>query len=150
MMLANDEMMEDILGQLYDKETVYLRWRCVPMEDHNLPTDGDKVVILHKSEGRLKAYLMMVLPEKCIYEVRPDIHEDLGRKDDCGPYLLSLIKGPVGVEDMSSLQFEDMEVSVRQPETVAPEDILEQLHLDNEHLTPNYLTAIDQIMTVQI
>ena len=51
---------------------------------------------------------------------------------------------------MSSLQFEEMEVCVRQPETVAPEDILEQLHLDNEHLTPNYLTAIDQIMTVQI
>ena len=121
-----------------------------PMEDHDLPTDGDKVVILHKSEGRLKAYLMMVLPEKCIYEVRPDILEDLGRKDDCGPYLLSLIKGPVEVEDMSSLQFEEMEVCVRQPETVAPEDILEQLHLDNEHLTPNYLTAIDQIMTVQI
>ena len=62
----------------------------------------------------------------------------------------SHLKGPVGVEDMSSLQFEEMEVCVRQPETVAPEDILEQLHLDNEHLTPNYLTAIDQIMTVQI
>ena len=150
LMWANDDMMEDIIGQLYDKGTVYLRWREVPKDEHNLPSDGDKVVILHRSNDTLRAYLMMVLPEKCIYEVRPDILDDLGRKDDCGPYLLSLIKGPVEVEDMSSLQFEEMEVCVRQPETVAPEDILEQLHLDNEHLTPNYLTAIDQIMTVQI
>ena len=37
------------------------------------------------------------------------------------------------MEDMSSLQFEEMEVCVRQPEIVAPEDILEQLHLDKEN-----------------
>ena len=133
LMWANDDMMEDIIGQLYDKGTVYLRWREVPKDEHNLPSDGDKVVILHRSNDTLRAYLMMVLPEKCIYEVRPDILDDLGRKDDCGPYLLSLIKGPVEVEDMSSLQFEEMEVCVRQPETVAPEDILEQLHLDKEN-----------------
>ena len=133
MMLASDEMMEDILGQLYDKGTVYLRWQNVPKDEHNLPSDGGKVVILHRSGETLVAYLMMVLPEKCICDVRPDILEDLGKKDDCCPYLLSLIKGPVEVEDMSSLQFEEMEVCVRQPETVAPEDILEQLHLDKEN-----------------
>ena len=133
LMWANDDMMEDITGQLYDKGTVYLRWREVPKDEHNLPSDGDKVVILHRSDETLQAYLMMVLPEKCIYEVRPDILDDLSRKDDCGPYLLSLIKGPVEVEDMSSLQFEEMEVCVRQPEIVAPEDILEQLHLDKEN-----------------
>ena len=133
LMWANDDMMADITGQFYDKGTVYLRWRNVPKDEHNLPSDGGKVVILHRSGETLVAYLMMVLPEKCIYDVRPDILEDLGRKDDCGPYLLSLIKGPVEVEDMSSLQFEEMEVCVRQPETVAPEDILEQLHLDKEN-----------------
>ena len=133
LMWANDDMMEDIIGQLYDKGTVYLRWREFPKDEHNLPSDGDKVVILHRSDETLQAYLMMVLPEKCIYEVRPDILDDLSRKDDCGPYLLSLIKGPVEVEDMSSLQFEEMEVCVRQPEIVAPEDILEQLHLDKEN-----------------
>ena len=132
-MWANDDMMADITGQLYDKGTVYLRWRNVPKDEHNLPSDGGKVVILHRSGETLVAYLMMVLPEKCIYEARPDILEDLDRKDDCDPYLLSLIKGPVEVEDMSSLQFEEMEVCVRQPETVAPEDILEQLHLDKEN-----------------
>ncbi|MGM9742651.1 MAG: HIRAN domain-containing protein [Candidatus Cryptobacteroides sp.] len=133
LMWANDDMMEDITGQLYDKGTVYLRWRNVPKVEHNLPSDGDKVVILHRSNVTLQAYLMKVLPEKCICDVRPDILDDLGRKDDCGPYLLSLIKGPVEVEDMSSLQFEEMEVCVRQPEIVAPEDILEQLHLDKEN-----------------
>lgn len=133
MMWADDDMMDDITGQLYDKGTVYLRWCNSPLEEHNLPSDGDKVVIFHRSEETLRAYLMMVLPEKCIYELRPDILDDLGRKDDCGPYLLSLIKGPVEVEDMSSLQFEEMEVCVRQPEIVAPEDILEQLHLDKEN-----------------
>ena len=126
-------MMDDITGQLYDKGTVYLRWCNSPLEEHNLPSDGDKVVILHRSDEILKAYLMMVLPQKCICKVRPDILKDLCMIDDCGPYLLSLIKGPVEVEDMSSLQFEEMEVCVRQPETVAPEDILEQLHLDKEN-----------------
>lgn len=102
LMWANNDMMEDITGQLYDKGTVYLRWRNVPKDDHNLPSDGDKIVILHQSDETLQAYLMMVLPEKFIYEVRPDILDDLGRKNDCGPYLLSLIKGPMEVEDMSS------------------------------------------------
>ena len=38
-------------------------------------TDG-KGIILHRSEEILQAYLMMVLPEKCIYELRPDILDD--------------------------------------------------------------------------
>ena len=39
-------------------------------------TDG-KGIILHRSEEILQAYLMMVLPEKCIYELRPDILDDI-------------------------------------------------------------------------
>lgn len=132
MMWADDDMMDDITGQLYDKGTVYLRWCNSPLEDHNLPSDGDKVVILHRSDEIIKAYLMMVLPQKCICKVRPDILKDLSMIDDCGPYLLTLIKGPMEVDELEGLKYEKMGICTWQPETIAPENILEQLHLDKE------------------
>ena len=76
---------------------------------------------------------MMVLPQKCICKVRPDILKDLCMIDDCGPYLLTLIKGPVEVDELEGLKYEKMGICTWQPETIAPENILEQLHLGKEN-----------------
>ena len=83
---------------LYEEGMAYYRWCCLPTFDHDLPEKGERILFFsQEDDGSYRLYLMMVLAvdEEC-YPFVKGKHEII-MKDDCCPFVLTNIKGPVSV-----------------------------------------------------
>ena len=90
---------------VWRKGVALFRWGGFPPWELDLPKRGDKVAFVHKAEETAALYLMTVIAtgDDCAPYV--ENVEDLHWVDDCNPYALTVVKGPVSVrnEELSFL-----------------------------------------------
>ena len=84
---------------VWRKGVALFRWGGFPPWELDLPKKGDKVAFVHKSEETAALYLMTVIAtgDDCAPYV--ENVEDLHWVDDCSPYALTVVKGPVSVRN---------------------------------------------------
>lgn len=84
---------------VWRKGVALFRWGGFPPWELDLPKKGDKVAFVHKAEETAALYLMTVIAtgDDCAPYV--ENVEDLHRVDDCNPYALTVVKGPVSVKN---------------------------------------------------
>lgn len=84
---------------VWRKGVALFRWGGFPPWELDLPKRGDKVAFVHKSEETAALYLMTVIAtgDDCAPYV--ENVEDLHWVDDCSPYALTVVKGPVSVRN---------------------------------------------------
>ena len=130
MMIGEDEF-RDIRKSLIMKGYVYFRWRSLPTYDHDLPNEGELVVAINR--WRKSALLMKVLATGS--EVAPIYVsiDDIDMKDDCAPFILTLVSGPValnGEQFHALFDYDDDQDLGSQPESrlsQAASDMLKEL-----------------------
>lgn len=84
---------------VWRKGVALFRWGGFPPWELDLPKKGDKVAFVHKAEETAALYLMTVIAtgDDCAPYV--ENVEDLHWVDDCSPYALTVVKGPVSVRN---------------------------------------------------
>ena len=84
---------------VWRKGVALFRWGGFPPWELDLPKRGDKVAFVHKAEETAALYLMTVIAtgDDCAPYV--ENVEDLNWVDDCNPYALTVVKGPVSVRN---------------------------------------------------
>ena len=84
---------------VWRKGVALFRWGGFPPWELDLPKRGDKVAFVHKAEETAALYLMTVIAtgDDCAPYV--ENVEDLNWVDDCNPYALTVVKGPVSVKN---------------------------------------------------
>lgn len=115
----DDEGYKDIQDELMNKGFSYFRWGGYPVWEHKLPNEGDKVVLIHHEGDDTALYLMRVIAteEARVSFFSPD-PDELHRVDDCCPFILTNIIGPLKVAT-SALRFLEGE-SVENGYTAVP------------------------------
>lgn len=123
----DEEGLRHINKSLIQDGYVYFRWGGFSPQNHNLPNVKEKVFFIHRNEGYVEIYLMSVVArgDKCSpFLTNPD---ELYKPDDCSPFILTNIKGPVKV-DIEKIDFlEDEDFYYGQPETILSDDIAQKL-----------------------
>lgn len=97
LLLFSDEGWEDFRSQVWNNGFCYFRWECPEFLGRELPKEGDKVVFMHSDEKTMKLCLMSVLASG--WNCRPfaENYSKLFAYDDCEPFTLTQIAGPVSV-----------------------------------------------------
>lgn len=93
--LKEDEEWEKFKRELWNKGHVYYRWGGFPPFDLHQPEKNGKVVFIHETEGTYEVYLMKVIAtdEECLPFVGSI--DELHAVDDCRPFVLTNIYGPL-------------------------------------------------------
>lgn len=84
---------------VWRKGVALFRWGGFPPWELDLPKKGDKVAFVHKSEETAALYLMTVIATGDACAPYVENVEDLLWVDDCNPYALTVVKGPVSVRN---------------------------------------------------
>ena len=125
---VDDSFPQQLLESLYQDGVVHFRWGGFPPWERDLPRKGDKVVFIRKCETYAELNLMhtIAIGEDAIpFLENPE--EEMGRIDDCSPYVLTLVKGQILV-DLHELDFlDDIEVGSFQPEGKLPGNCIDKL-----------------------
>lgn len=123
----DDEEWSAFIGELWDKGVSFFRWGGFPPWELDLPEKGDKVVFLLKGDDETKVYLMMViaLGDDCAPFV--DDPERLHMIDDCGPYVLSVVKGPLYVKNEELAFLDGLPADIWQPDFKLDKDASDAL-----------------------
>ena len=90
---------------LCTKGFVHFHWGGYPLEYHNLPEKGQRVVFFnHETGGGFKLYLMMLVATGDECEPFLEDKDELHTVDDCYPFIFTNIKGSIFVkeEDMDA------------------------------------------------
>lgn len=96
---------------LCTKGFVHFHWGGYPLEYHNLPEKGQRVVFFnHETGGGFKLYLMMLVATGDECEPFLEDKDELHTVDDCYPFIFTNIKGPILVEE------EDMDAYLKSHE----------------------------------
>ncbi|MCD8313518.1 MAG: HIRAN domain-containing protein [Bacteroidales bacterium] len=84
-------------GSLAEKGFAYFRWGGYPIEEHDLPDEGCRVIFIRKDADRVTLYLTCVIAtgDNCLPFVKS--LDELHKIDDCEPFVLTNVKGPVSV-----------------------------------------------------
>lgn len=85
--------------ELQERGTVHFRWGGFPHLKRNLPEVGDEVVFVNRHSGSLLMYHMRVLAVG--EDARPYLEDpsEIDMDDNCVPYVLTNIAGPLKVFD---------------------------------------------------
>lgn len=115
--MMNDDFFEDFTDTLYRQGYVYFRWGGFPPWERDLPNEDEKVIFIHQDKDSTTLYLMHLVAkgDKSVPFLR-NAEEELNMVDDCCPYVLTNVKGPVvcASKDLSWLSEEKL--SSYQPE----------------------------------
>ncbi len=85
---------------LCTKGFAHFHWGGYPLECHNLPEKGQRVVFFnHETGGGFKLYLMMLVATGLECEPFLEDKDELHTVDDCYPFMFTNIKGPIFVEE---------------------------------------------------
>lgn len=94
-----EEEWNTFIDEIWQKGVSLFRWGGFPPWELDLPKKGDKVVFMHKTEGTTALYLMTVIAKDDDCAPYVDDIENLYMLDDCSPYALTVVKGPVSVRN---------------------------------------------------
>lgn len=127
-LLLNKQGHKYLSQMLFDEGFAYFRWGGFPPWERTLPNKGDKVVFIASGQKKSELYLMQVLlnDEKIISELLNDPGM-IGFPDDCAPFILTNIKGPVIVKQGVLDFLESENINKYQPEKYLPGDMEEKL-----------------------
>ena len=93
------------------KGFVHFHWGGYPLDMHNLPEKGQRVVFFnHQTNDDFKLYLMMLVATGMECEPFLEDKDELHTVDDCYPFIFTNIKGPILVKE------EDMDAYIRSHE----------------------------------
>lgn len=123
----NDDEWKSFQDQLFEKGYAYFRWGGFPMQDHDLPKTGDKVVFLYNNGKNATLYLMMTIATGDDSLPYLTHEEETDYVDDCKSFVMTVIKGPVVVKN-KDLQFlgDDIE-EYSQPDEKLERKVSDQL-----------------------
>lgn len=125
---VNSNFSKDLMQFLYQDGVIRFRWGGFPPWKRDLPRKGDKVVFIHKREADAELYLMhtIAIGEDAIPFLE-DPEEEMDMVDDCAPYVLTLVKGPV-IVNLQELDFlNSCEIDSYQPEGKLPGNCIDKL-----------------------
>lgn len=138
---SKEEMMEDwfiqkvdesfvrgLYESLYQDGVAHFRWGGFPPWERDLPRKGDKVVFFYEGETNAELFLMHTIAiGEDARSFLDDPEEEMGMIDDCLPYILTLVKGPVAV-DLQEVDFLNyVRICLRQPEGKLPRFCIKKL-----------------------
>lgn len=115
-MKMNEETFESIQDQLFEKGFVHFRWGGFPPWEHELPEAGHQVILFYQDEVKTQLYRMKVIAvsdDAAYFLENPE--EELDIVDDCCPYILTNIHGPISIENDALSFMDDEEFSIHQP-----------------------------------
>lgn len=119
---------KDLLESLYQDGVVHFRWGGFPPWERDLPRKGDKVVFIHRCGVDAELSLMHTIAigdDAMPFLDNPE--EEMNTVDDCAPYVLTLIKGPI-IVDLHELNFlSNREIDSFQPGGKLSEDCIAKL-----------------------
>lgn len=90
------QVLNMIYNELQKSGTCYYRFGGFPLYGTILPTIGEKIVMICEQETALTLYLMRVLSKG--YDCQRFTDMELELIDDCEPFILTNIIGPISVE----------------------------------------------------
>ena len=96
-MMIGEEEFSDIQKSLIMKGYVYFRWTSVPTAEHDLPNEGELVVAINR--WTKSALMMKVIATGSKVAPTYVSIDDVDMKDDCAPFILTLVSGPVALND---------------------------------------------------
>ena len=92
----DDDDWKVFTDELWEKGYTYQRWGKLLPDVTDLPEVGDLVVFIHQEEDKSIIYLMKLIAEgNELVEPLLTHDEELEYIDDCNPYVLTVIKGPM-------------------------------------------------------
>lgn len=95
-----DEEWEAFTEEMWQKGYTYQRWGKLLPDVEDLPEVGDMVVFIHPEKDENVIYLMKTIAEGEDQVKHILSHEEeLDYADDCSPYVLTVVKGPVTFTD---------------------------------------------------
>lgn len=106
-----DENYAFLTARLRENGYVHFRWGGFPPWEHDLPNKGDHVLCLYELKSDIVVYLMHVIgKEVSASPFLKDPEEELNMEDDCCPYVLTNIMGPIvlPLDDLSFLDDENI------------------------------------------
>lgn len=122
----DSEEWHDFTHEIWERGFSCIRWGGYPIDSHNLPRKGNKVAIIHHDGIATTLYLAMTVArgDACRHFIGRDMLETT---DDCIPFILTVVKGPVKVE-RGALAFLDIDTETdTQPDTPLDDDRGEKL-----------------------
>jgi hypothetical protein len=124
---TDDAEWSSLEEELMQKGYAYCRWGGFPPEEHDLPERGDKVVFLHKAGQSVSLYLMMTVAtdDKC--RAFLSNKESLDYVDDCRPFIMTVVKGPVAVKKKDIRFLDNILIECYQPDQKLEKDLSDQL-----------------------
>lgn len=131
--LMDNESFNDFTETLYHQGYVYFRWGGFPPWEHDLPDEGEKVVFIHEEKDTVILYLMHVLAKDDNSAPFLKNAEELRMVDDCCPYVLTNIKGPVVCASNDLSWLPDEKLSSFQPESKLSDYAVNRLKEIFEH-----------------
>lgn len=114
--MMDDEYFKGFTDTLYRQGYAYFRWGGFPPWKHDLPNEGEKVVFIHEEKDTITLYLMHLLAKGENSAPYLRNAEELNMVDDCCPYVLTNIKGPVVCASKDLSWLSDEKLSSDQPE----------------------------------
>ena len=106
------------------KGFTYYRWMNLPLDEHNLPRKGDKVVFMYRKDYETLLYAM-----HCIADNNQDAENFVEEKeklyaiDDSSYYVFTLTRGPVVISNDALSFLETEEVDTIMPETFLSDEV---------------------------
>lgn len=105
----------NFVQDLQTRGVAYFRFGGYPREEHDLPQKGERVVLVHTRFGKVFLYLMKVIASDGDCGIYFDDPSEIVCVDDCVPFILSNITGPVVVDEkrfkfMSFSELENLSV----------------------------------------
>lgn len=94
-----EEEWNTFTDEIWQKGVSLFRWGGFPPWELDLPKKGDMVVFMYKRAETTALYLMTVIAKDDDCAPYVDDIENLYMLDDCSPYALTVVKGPVSVRN---------------------------------------------------
>lgn len=102
--------------QLLEQGFAQYRWGGFPPSDHDLPKEGNNVAVICNTGNASVLYLLKVFTSHGKVTALLGDDKELRMVDDCTPYILTCIKGPVTVNSAMLDFLDDENISDWQPD----------------------------------
>ena len=119
----NREELRHILASLQKEGTCYLRFLSVipPGTNYRPPMVGDKIVMVYEHPMNYSLLVMRIIAEN--EDCKRFTSEDIEAKDDCAPYILTNVLGPIDVPKNRSRFIQEILENYFNPSDYLPKEI---------------------------